>query len=77
MWNVTGHDWKATTPEFIEQKVAPRIRGGAVILLHDGGHAAFGTDRSPTVTAVDDLLTDHKAAGYSFVTIPQMMSSLP
>jgi peptidoglycan/xylan/chitin deacetylase (PgdA/CDA1 family) len=76
MWNITGYDWKASAPEFIEQKVAPRVRGGDVILLHDGGHAAFGTDRSPTVIAVDKLLTDYKAAGYSFVTVPQMMSSL-
>jgi peptidoglycan/xylan/chitin deacetylase (PgdA/CDA1 family) len=76
MWNITGYDWKAPTPEFIEQKVAPRIRGGDVILLHDGGHASFGIDRSPTVAAVDNLLTRYKAEGYEFVDIPEMMSSL-
>jgi peptidoglycan/xylan/chitin deacetylase (PgdA/CDA1 family) len=73
MWNITGYDWKAPSPEFIEQKVAPKIRGGDVILLHDGGHAAFGTDCSATVSAVDRLLTRHLAEGYKFATIPEMM----
>jgi peptidoglycan/xylan/chitin deacetylase (PgdA/CDA1 family) len=74
MWNITGYDWKAPSPEFIEQKVSPKIRGGDVVLLHDGGHARFGTDRSPTVTAVDRLLTRYMAQGYEFVTISKMMS---
>jgi len=73
MWNITGYDWKASSPEFIEQKIAPKIRGGDVVLLHDGGHAAFGTDRSATVLAVDRLLTRYKIEGYSFVTVPEMM----
>jgi peptidoglycan-N-acetylglucosamine deacetylase len=76
MWNITGYDWKASSPEFIEQKVTPKIRGADVILLHDGGHACFGTDRSATVAAVDRLLNRHKAEGYEFVTIPEMISSV-
>jgi peptidoglycan/xylan/chitin deacetylase (PgdA/CDA1 family) len=73
MWNITGYDWKATSPEFIEQKVGPKIGGGDVILLHDGGHASFGTDRSATVAAVDRLITRFLAEGYEFVSIPKMM----
>jgi peptidoglycan/xylan/chitin deacetylase (PgdA/CDA1 family) len=73
MWNITGYDWKASSPEFIERKVSPKIHGGDVILLHDGGHAAFGTDRSATVVAVDRLLTRYLAEGYEFLTIPKMM----
>lgn len=72
MWNITGHDWSAPSAKFIEQKVAPKIRGGDVILLHDGGHKAFGTDRSRTVEAVDRLLARY-ANQYEFVAIPQMM----
>jgi len=74
MWNITGYDWKAPSPEFIEQKVAPKIRGGDVILLHDGGHASFGTDRSATVAAVDRLITRFLVEGYEFVSIPKMMN---
>jgi peptidoglycan/xylan/chitin deacetylase (PgdA/CDA1 family) len=73
MWNITGHDWKATSPEFIEHKVGPKIRGGDVILLHDGGHASFGTDRSATVAAVNRMIIRFLAEGYEFVSIPKMM----
>jgi peptidoglycan/xylan/chitin deacetylase (PgdA/CDA1 family) len=73
MWNITGYDWKPPSPEYIERKVSPKIRGGDVILLHDGGHASFGADRSATVAAVDRLLARHLAEGYQFVTVPEMM----
>jgi peptidoglycan-N-acetylglucosamine deacetylase len=72
MWNITGYDWNATSAEFIEHKVAPKLRGGDVVLLHDGGHAAFGTDRSRTVAAVDHLLTRYKSS-YDFVSIKELM----
>lgn len=74
MWNITGYDWKAPSPEFIQEKVGLKIRGGDVILLHDGGHAAFGTDRSATVAATDRLITRFLAEGYEFVSISQMMA---
>ena len=76
MWSVTGYDWDAPSAEYIEKKVMPQVRGGDVILLHDGGHKAFGTDRSSTVKAVERLLTLYKAEGFEFVTIPSMMSLL-
>lgn len=74
MWSVTGFDWDAPSAEHIEKKVTARVRGGDVVLLHDGGHKAFGTDRSYTVTAVDTLLTRYQAEGYKFLTIPEMMA---
>jgi len=74
MWNVTGYDWTAPPATVIERKVAKQIRGGDVILLHDGGHKAMGANRSPTVAATDQLLTIYKCEGYDFVTIPRMMS---
>ena len=73
MWNVTGHDWSATPAQEIESKVMRRIRGGDVILLHDGGHQAMGADRSQTVQATGQLLGRYQAEGYEFVTIPRMM----
>lgn len=75
MWNVTGYDWRGKPAQYVEQKVRARVRGGDVILLHDGGHAAFGADRSQTVIATDRLITRFKAEGYEFVTIPEMMQS--
>ena len=74
MWNVTGYDWNAPPAEVIERKVAKQIRGGDVILLHDGGHKHMGADRSQVVVATNHLIERYKAEGYEFVTIPQMMS---
>jgi peptidoglycan-N-acetylglucosamine deacetylase len=74
MWNITGYDWDAPPAEPIERKVSSRIRGGDVILLHDGGHRAFGADRAQTVIATNRLLSSQKPEGYEFVTIPEMMS---
>lgn len=73
MWNVTGYDWNAPPAAAIEQKVTKQIRGGDVILLHDGGHKQLGADRSQTVQATDRLIARYKAEGFEFVTIPEMM----
>lgn len=74
MWNVTGWDWKGKPADYIEHKVRKQIRGGDVILLHDGSHAEFGADRSQTVIATDRLIAQYKSEGYEFVTIPEMMA---
>jgi peptidoglycan-N-acetylglucosamine deacetylase len=73
MWRVTGLDWKERGEDYIERKVYEQVRGGDIILLHDGGHNAFGADRSQTVTATDRLIAKYKDQGYEFVTVPQMM----
>ncbi|MCI0362949.1 MAG: polysaccharide deacetylase family protein [Phycisphaerales bacterium] len=73
MWSVTCYDWKPTTPERIEQHAVRQIRGGDVILLHDGGHKAMGADRSATVAATDRLISRYKAEGREFVTVSRMM----
>jgi peptidoglycan-N-acetylglucosamine deacetylase len=75
MWNITGYDWNAPPAAVIERKVSRRIRGGDVILLHDGGHNAMGADRSQTVQATDQLITRYKAEGYEFKTISQMLAN--
>ncbi len=73
MWNVTGYDWNAPPAAAIEDKVRKQMRGGDVILLHDGGHREMGADRSQTVIATNRLITGYRAEGYEFVTILQMM----
>lgn len=73
MWNVTGYDWSAKSAENIEKNVARQVRGGDVLLLHDGGHLQFGTDRSFTVQATDRMIALYKSQGREFVTIPEMM----
>lgn len=73
MWNVTGYDWNPPSAAAIERKVTKQIRGGDVILLHDGGHKAMGADRSQTVLATEKLIERYKGEGYEFKTIPEMM----
>jgi peptidoglycan-N-acetylglucosamine deacetylase len=73
MWNVTGYDWNAPPAAQIEAKCAKQIRGGDVILLHDGGHRGMGADRSQTVIATDHLISRYKHKGYEFPTISKMM----
>ena len=75
MWSVTGWDWRGKPADYVERKVCRQVRGGDVILLHDGSHATFGADRSQTLIATDRLIARYKAEGHEFVTIHEMMKS--
>ena len=77
MWNVTGYDWNAPPAAVIARKTSKQIRGGDVVLLHDGGHKQMGADRSQTILATHQVISRYQAEGYEFVTIPQMMEREP
>jgi peptidoglycan-N-acetylglucosamine deacetylase len=72
MWNVSSWDWKTPPAEKIVRTCMRQMRGGDVILMHDGSHVALGADRSQTVIATDRLIERYKQEGYEFVTVPQM-----
>jgi peptidoglycan/xylan/chitin deacetylase (PgdA/CDA1 family) len=72
MWNVTGYDWNAPPAAVIEKKVARQMRGGDVILLHDGSHRAMGANRAQTVIATENLIRRYKNEGYEFVPVEEM-----
>ena len=74
MWNVTGYDWNAPPAAVIENRVARQMRGGDIILLHDGGHRAMGADRAQTVIATDNLIRRYKNEGYEFVPVEEMLA---
>jgi peptidoglycan-N-acetylglucosamine deacetylase len=76
MWNAMGNDWKPTTAETVLRNLDKGIRRnrrrgvGSNLLLHDGGQAGIGQDRSHTVAATSALLdTWHGKA--RFVTVAQ------
>lgn len=75
MWTVTCYDWKATTADRVEAHAVRQVRGGDVILLHDGGHLRMGADRGHTVEATDRLIRRYKDQGFEFVAVPEMMKS--
>jgi peptidoglycan/xylan/chitin deacetylase (PgdA/CDA1 family) len=61
MWSVTAYDWSAKSADAIVEKVTRQVDTrrkpqGEIVLLHDGGHLAFGTDRGFTVEATRRLL---------------------
>lgn len=63
LWNAMGYDWQRTaTAEKVEARVwkgfqRNQRRGVATnVLLHDGGHASMGQDRSHTITATRNLI---------------------
>jgi peptidoglycan/xylan/chitin deacetylase (PgdA/CDA1 family) len=75
MWSVTAYDWSAKTAEAIVTKATSQIASrrqpqGEIILLHDGGHLAFGADRSHTVEATRQLLQQYESK--RFVTISDL-----
>jgi cellulose synthase/poly-beta-1,6-N-acetylglucosamine synthase-like glycosyltransferase/peptidoglycan/xylan/chitin deacetylase (PgdA/CDA1 family) len=59
-------DWRRRGVSKIVARGTPAGGKGAVIMLHDGGG-----NRSQTVKAVDQLITDLKDRGYSFDTVTQ------
>ncbi len=75
MWNVTGYDWTAPPAAVIEKKIMRQVRGGDVILLHDGGHSALGADRAQTVIATENLIRKYSDQGYEFVTVEEMRAA--
>jgi len=75
MWTASSNDWKIFTADGIEQRVAERIRGGDVILMHDGSHVRMGADRARTVEATDWLIRRFRDPGYEFVTVTEMMNT--
>jgi peptidoglycan/xylan/chitin deacetylase (PgdA/CDA1 family) len=75
MWRVTCYDWSAKSPDSILAKARRGIRGGDVILLHDGGHVRLGTNRSLTVEATESLVSEYVQKGFRFVCVSEMLSS--
>ncbi|HYG98392.1 MAG TPA: polysaccharide deacetylase family protein [Terriglobales bacterium] len=75
MWAISAYDWNRDSAEVIESRVSRRIRGGEVVLMHDGSDLGMGADRSASVAATDRLIRRFKDQGYSFVTVPEMMRS--
>ncbi|MBI3661518.1 MAG: polysaccharide deacetylase family protein [Acidobacteria bacterium] len=68
MWSRWARDWK---PKHIATMVERlrRVRGGDVLLLHDGDHRHLRGDRHLTLAALDYWLPMWKNAGLGFVTL--------
>lgn len=77
MWSVTGYDWSAKSSEAIVNKVTKQVEArsrkqGEIVLLHDGGHMAFGADRHFTIEATRMLLKRYSAQK-KFVSVAELV----
>jgi peptidoglycan/xylan/chitin deacetylase (PgdA/CDA1 family) len=71
-WSVTLWDWsKRVTTDKIMRKAERQVRGGDVILLHDGSNTHMGYDRHCSVEATARIL--ERWNDYDFVTVPEMI----
>lgn len=63
-WSNMAYDWRRTTPDRITASIVNGIRGGDLVLLHDGGGP-----RTPTVQAIPFVVENLREAGYRLVSI--------
>jgi cellulose synthase/poly-beta-1,6-N-acetylglucosamine synthase-like glycosyltransferase/peptidoglycan/xylan/chitin deacetylase (PgdA/CDA1 family) len=70
--DVDGEDWKRPGVDQIVRNATPKDGTGGTILLHDSGG-----DRTQTIAALDKLIPQLQAAGYTFKTVEQAMNLPP
>jgi peptidoglycan/xylan/chitin deacetylase (PgdA/CDA1 family) len=82
LWNAMGYDWKPTTAESILAHLDKGIHRnrrqgcGSNLLLHDGGQAGIGQDRTATVGATSLLIARAAEQNVRFVTLDAWKSTL-
>jgi len=74
-WSNTGYDWKLGT-EGIVRETLRTLGPGSVILLHDGRRAypPERVDRSATVKALPAILEGAVKAGFTFVSLGELLA---
>jgi peptidoglycan/xylan/chitin deacetylase (PgdA/CDA1 family) len=73
-WSVDAEDWLNHSADVIYGKLSAQIKPGKIVLLHDNlffNEKEEFLDRSPTIAAVDMLLS--KLKSFQFVTVLQLL----
>jgi peptidoglycan/xylan/chitin deacetylase (PgdA/CDA1 family) len=68
LWSRSARDWTPQQPTQVIRRLRG-IRGGDIVLLHDGFHGAIGADRRHTVRALEYWLPRWKAEGLACISI--------
>lgn len=76
-WSDMSFDWRSPGVEKVEKRTINHLRGGDIILLHDGFNTIHGGDRSDTVNALPAILDSINEKGLIPVTISELLFSSP
>ncbi|MEH1815398.1 MAG: polysaccharide deacetylase family protein [Nostoc sp.] len=68
MWSADSTDYKLPTVPKLIDNVIKDSKPGGIVLMHDGGG-----NRSRTVQALPEIISNFKKQGYRFVTIPELL----
>lgn len=71
MWSVAARDWNVQPAERVIRRLRG-VKGGDIVLLHDGDHRVVEGDRRHTVAALEHWLPRWKDSGLRFVTLDEM-----
>ncbi|WP_420038022.1 polysaccharide deacetylase family protein [Streptomyces sp. cg28] len=66
LWSVTAKDFATTDTQLITKRVLDQTHRDGIILLHER--------YAGTIPAVPGIIKDLRKQGYTFVTVPQLMS---
>jgi len=68
MWSRMARDWAPQPAEVVVERLR-KVRGGDIVLLHDGDHRVLRGDRMHSVKALAYWLPRWRDAGLRFVTL--------
>ena len=67
-----GYDWIKRSPEKISKSILSHVKGGSIIVLHDGKDT-HGGDRSATRDAIPLIIDGVRRKGLEFVNIDELI----
>ncbi|HET7271013.1 MAG TPA: polysaccharide deacetylase family protein [Rubrobacter sp.] len=75
-WSVMAWDWNRPPADTIRHRILRGSSPGGISLLHDGQDTTTfpEADRSRTIAAVPRIIESLREEGYSFVTVPDLIS---
>jgi peptidoglycan/xylan/chitin deacetylase (PgdA/CDA1 family) len=69
LWNDDPGDWRTMSPEAIASHMAAHATAPDIVLLHSG--------RLATIEAMPLIVARFRAAGFTFVTVSQLLARIP
>jgi peptidoglycan/xylan/chitin deacetylase (PgdA/CDA1 family) len=74
-WSDTGYDWKLDTAGIVRETLRT-LGPGSIVLLHDGRrtYPPERVDRSATVKALPAILEEAVKAGFTFVSLEELLA---